>query len=102
MSVHVPRETIEAFESTVTASADPTSTPPAFAFVQGDDRPTTWHGGTWSGSYSSGKATAVTPTIGLTASGADVELAVGTWNAYVKVTDSPEIPVRACGTVRLT
>lgn len=102
MTLNIPRETVERLETTITADADPTALAVSFAFVQGSDRPSTFTAGTWDGAYASGKATAVTPTIGTTGSGATVELAVGTWHAFVKVTDSPEVPVRSCGTIRLS
>lgn len=102
MTVSIPRESIEKLETDITADSDPTALVVSFAFVQGDDRPTTFTAGTWDGAYADGKATAVTPTIGTTGSTAAVKLAPGAWDVYVKVADSPEIPVRSCGTVRLT
>lgn len=102
MTLNIPRETVEKLETVITADTDPTGLVVSFAFVQGDDRPSTFTAGTWDGAYASGRATAVTPTIGTTGSGAGVELAAGLWYAYVKVTDSPEVPVRSCGTIRLS
>ena len=101
MSLNIPRESVEKLETVITADADPTSDVVAFAFVQGATRPTTFTAGTWKGAYASGQATAVTPTIGTTGSGAGIELAAGEWKAYVKVTDSPEVPVRSCGLLTL-
>ena len=101
MSVSVPRESIEKFQSVITADSDPTGLTVSFAFAASGSRPVTFTAGTWTGSYTNGKATAVTPTIGFTASGASVELAAGTYIAYVKVSDSPEFPVRVCGSVTI-
>lgn len=99
MSVTVPRATIEKFQTTITAPEDPTGNTVSFAFVASGTAPSSFTAGTWDGTYSDGRATAVTPTVGFTSSGATVELAAGTWVAYVKVTDDPEVPVRKCGYV---
>lgn len=100
MSVRVPRETIEKFEVVVSSTIDPTSSAVEFAFVA-DGRPSSWVAGTWDGSYASGRATAVTPTIGTTDSGATVELEPGTYAAFVRISVTPEVPVRQCGAVTL-
>ena len=102
MSVSIPRESVEKLKTVITADVDPTGDTVAFAFVQGSTRPSSFTAGTWDGSYASGQATAVTPTIGTTGSGAGIELAAGEWKAFVKVTDSPEVPVRPCGILTLT
>lgn len=103
MTLNLPRETIEKLETDITADTDPTGLTVSFAFVESGTRPSTFTAGTWDGAFTAGKATAVTPTIGLTGSAATVKLAADTiWHAYVKVADSPEIPVRACGTIKLT
>ncbi len=98
-TVRIPRESIEKLQCRVTAPTDPTGDTVSFAFAAEDARPDTFTAGTWDGTYSGGYATAVTPTVGFTDSGATVELAAGTWIAYVKVTDSPEVPVRKCGSI---
>lgn len=99
----IPRETVEKLETVITADIDPTGDTVEFAFAINPARPTTWVAGTWTSTYASGRATATTPTIGATDSGADIELAPSTtYRAFVRVTDSPEIPVRKCGAVHLT
>lgn len=95
--VIVPRETIEKLEVEVTSDVDPTDDAVEWSFTAPGSRPQTWTAGTWDGAYTGTKATAVSPTIGLTSSGADVELASGAWSVFLKVTDNPEIPVRDCG-----
>ena len=102
MSLYIPRETIEKLKTVITSDIDPTADVVAFAFTLVDDRPSTWTAGTWTSTWSGGRTTAVTPTIGVTGSDATVELAVGTWHAWVRVTDNPEVPVRQCGVVRLS
>lgn len=93
----LPRETIEKLEVEVTSDVDPTGDAVQFSFVAPGERPDTWTAGEWDGDYSGTKSTAVTPTIGFTGSGATIELAEGAWQAYIKVTDNPEVPVRDCG-----
>jgi len=100
-TVNIPRESVEKLETSITADSDPTSLPVSFAFVQGDDRPSAFIAGTWKGTYASGRATTATPTLGAVGSGAEVELGSGAWIAYVKVSASPEAPVRRCGSVNL-
>jgi len=98
----IPRETVEKLETVISSDIDPTGSVVAFAFTQDNTRPTTWTAGAWTSTWSGGRATATTPTIGGATSGATVELAAGTWLAWVRVTDSPEVPVRQCGVVRLS
>lgn len=102
MTISIPRESVEKLETVVSSDVDPTGDVVAFAFTTGTDRPSSWTAGSWVSAYASGEATASTPTIGATGSGAQVELtAATTYTAFVRVTDSPEVPVRTCGKVHL-
>lgn len=102
MTVRVSQASIEKFETVITADSDPTGLTVSFAFVAPNTTPSSFTAGTWHGDgYANGKATAVTPTVGFTSSGASVELAVGTYVAFVKIADSPEVPVRDVGSIEI-
>lgn len=102
----VPRESVERVQVQVVSVLDPSADVVAFAFPASGARPVTWTAGSWDAAavLTAGKyvATAISPTVGLTGSGASVEFAAeGTFDVYVRVTDSPEVPVRLAGTLRL-
>lgn len=65
-----------------------TSDPVAWAFTTPGGAPTSWITGDWA----AGQARVL---IGPTAN----PLAAGVWDAWLKITDSPEIPVRRVGQV---
>ncbi|RSM73434.1 hypothetical protein DMH04_41215 [Kibdelosporangium aridum] len=68
----------------VTASEDVTSDPVAFAFAAPSVDPSVWTSGDWVG----------TQARILVGPGGAVTLTKGTWDVWLKITDSPEIPVR--------
>jgi hypothetical protein len=98
-ALRIPRESVEKVQARVYAPADPTGDTVEFSFPAEGSRPTVWSAGSWDGSYSNGYATAVGPTVGFTDSAATVELAVGTYLVFVRVTDDPEVPVRQAGAI---
>jgi len=107
-TVKLEPETQEKVEGTVTADSDLTGDTVEWSFPLTGERPTTWDAGSWDGSATEDASTApstwsqvtASPLIG--ASGATVELATGvTYDAYVRITDVPEIPVRRIGKVRI-
>jgi hypothetical protein len=57
---------------------------------------TTWNDAEWEGSAGTTRSARI-----LIGTGSDVgELAAGTWSVWVKVTDTPEVPVRSAGTIQ--
>lgn len=99
--ISIEGETIESVEATITSDADPTGDVVAWAFPTTGSRPSSFTAGTWDGVAtlvgSTYQTVTASPTIG--ASGASVELVAGTYDAYVKITDSPEVPVIKAGTI---
>ena len=103
----IPRETIEMLEATVTMTVDPTTAAVDWAFPLTGSRPTVWHVGAWDGAasavQSNYQAVTVSPQVGATGSGADVELAPGVrHDMFVRVTDLSEQAVRSVGVLVLT
>jgi hypothetical protein len=93
LSKEYVRVPVSAKEAGVTVN--PTSDEVAFAFVQSGE-PSTWYAGQWETDGTTYYARiAVGP-------GGSVTLVDGTYDTWVKVTDSPEIPVRKVGQVRIT
>ena len=80
------------------AVVDPTVDAVAFAFTQNDDAPTTWHTGSWD-TYPDG-STVAKILIGPANSG--VALAVGQWIPWIRVIDSPEVPIVELPTLTIT
>ena len=76
---------------------DPTGDSVQFAFTQNDDEPVTWYAGSWD-VYPDGSFVAKV----LVGSNGGHTLAVGQWMPWIKVTDSPEIPVRELPTLTIT
>jgi hypothetical protein len=101
--VRLEKESIEQMETTVTSTVDPTDDVVSWSFPVKGARPTAWTAGTWkadaTGVAGSFRAVSVSPTVGAT--GATVVLAAGTYDAYLKITDNPEVPVRRIGLVRV-
>ena len=79
-------------------TVNPTTDAVAFAFVPVGSTPTSgdWHTGSWDTALATGTylAQVLIGTGGVT-------LAAGTYAAWVKVTDSPEIPVAQIGTIQI-
>jgi hypothetical protein len=85
---------------------DPTGDPVDVSFAASGDRPTVWTPMTWAGGGpvnkpGFGESYQADVTVGGTGSGATVELAVGNWAAYVRVTAGVETPVLYAGQLRL-
>lgn len=107
MSVSIPRESIEVLEATITATVDPTGDAVEWSFPEVDDRPTVWVAGSWDGAavavQSSYQAVTASPSVGVTGSGADVQLAAGVRHQmFVRVTDLSEQAVRSVGVLVLS
>ena len=83
----------------VTVAEDPTGDAVAFAFTTSNTPPGDgdWHSGSWE-TYANGSAVARI-LIGPANSGH--ALAVGSWIPWIKITDSPEIPVRQMPTLTI-
>lgn len=75
---------------------DPTALVVEFAFEEGDAEPTTWVAGSWetAGDTYYGRVL-VGPT-------GTINPGDGTWWLWIRVTDSPEKPVRRVGRIRIT
>jgi hypothetical protein len=103
MTVLIERESIEGFDLPVTTDDDPAGTVVEFAFTPIGTRPESgdWHAGSWKTTWSSADGRwhglASTPLIGV----GSVDLAVGTWQAWIRVTDLPEIPVWKADNIRV-
>lgn len=87
MTVILEHESIERLIQTVKADIDPTDNPPAYAFTQNSDRPSTWTDGAWEAeatqSGSTWVARAITPLVG--GDDADAPLAVGKWFPWLRL-----------------
>lgn len=68
---------------------DPTIDPVQMAFPAVGEDPVTWYAATWE----TDAVTSATSARCLVGPGGTVELAVGFYDVYVKITDSPEEPV---------
>lgn len=78
-------------------SINPTGDTVDFAFISGTDEPTsstTWSAGSWESTSSPYVARIL---IG----GTGTVLSVGTYGAWIKITDNPEVPILACGVVTI-
>ena len=100
MPVVLPRETNEYLSTTVTAADDPTGDDVAFAFLPSGTRPSSgdWRAGEWAPGAPPYVARI---RVGGTGSGATVELAPGSYKAWLRITDSPEVPVHQFDTVKV-
>ena len=85
------------------AAIDPSTDVVALAFVAGGnsaDPPSTWHTGSWEDllvpDVETGATHAARVLVGTT-TGGGVVLAAGSFGVWVKVTDSPEVPIRYVG-----
>ena len=77
---------------------DPTVDSVQFAFTRNDDSPSNWVTGSWD-TYPDG-STVAKILIGPANSG--VALAVGQWIPWIRVTDSPEVPIVELPTLTIT
>lgn len=81
--------------ATVAGTArNPTSDSVQFAFTNGGANPVTYYAGSWetvNGSYFA--LCLIGPAAGV------ITLTPGTWTVWMKITDSPEVPVRNVGTI---
>lgn len=95
----LPATTKEYLRTTVTTSADPTGTPPQFAFLLADTEPVTadWRTGEWVGAWTNGSVTARI----LVGPGTSVVFTPGNWRCWLRITDNPEIPVMRVDLVRV-
>jgi hypothetical protein len=99
MTVSIERESVEYLKHVITADVELGGLP-EYAFTQGDTRPASadWKAGAWlDAAVQTGttwKRTARTPLIGSLP-----DLAAGTWKVWVRVTDTPEIPVEKFDTL---
>lgn len=99
-AVVLEKEGKERWLSVIKADTDPTVNPPEFTFTAGTDRPEEidWVAGAWegdaSGSGTSWTARALTPLVGFTGSGAEIELAVGKFTPWFRVLIDDELLVR--------
>ena len=81
------------------ADYNPTSDTVSFAFITtGEPGSGDWHGGTWAAATTSGACVAQI-LIGPANSG--IPLGPGTYEVWVKVTDSPEVPVIEADTLQI-
>lgn len=94
MTVVIERESQEKIECTVTADLDPTTLPIEFAFTATTERPSSWIAGSWESTPGSLAGTtwsgvARTPVVGT----GGLDLAVGTYQVWARLTAGAEVPV---------
>jgi hypothetical protein len=77
---------------------DPTSGVVQFAFTRPGAQPALWLAGAWGGTVQSGVFIAQC----LVGPGGTIALTPARYNMWIKVTDSPEIPVINVGTLMIT
>lgn len=83
-------------EATVAgAPYDPTADVVSFAFTQAGD-PTSWTTGTWETDTTTSPSTYLARVL---VGPGGLVVAAGRWNLWMKITDTPEIPVIPCGIV---
>jgi hypothetical protein len=89
---------VEKLAALVVTDTDPTGDAPEWqATATGGPATDDWETGEWDGTYSSGRATALSPVIATL--GIDE---VGTWRLWVRWTVGSETPVRMAGQVKVT
>ena len=86
---------VESYRHEIETDTDQTGNVINYAFTDGIE-PSSWTAGSWGSTWNATtkKATGVTPTVGGTGSGADVELADGTYDCWVQILGVNEQPVR--------
>ena len=93
-----------AVTATVSGSSyNPTSDPVQFAFMAGTAQPgpSDWKTGSWDGTALRPSGNSYTAQV-LVGPGGTVTLPVGTYTMWVKITDSPEVPVIQVGILQVT
>jgi hypothetical protein len=79
---------------------NPTGDPVAMAFTTGSAEPGNWVTASWDGSSPRSDGSYVAQC--LVGPGGDAVLVVGSYSIWLKVTDSPEVPVRNVGLLTIT
>lgn len=99
---------LEYVQAAITATAmgtpvNPTSNPVAFAFTVGTAQPATgdWKTGAWDGTQPRTPGNAYIAHC-LVGPGGTVTLSVGKYTMWVRITDTPEIPVVPFGLLHIT
>lgn len=99
--LELPSTSLTYIKSKITASADPTADTVTVAFVtSGLPGALDWKTGSWQTVTANGITSYYARCL-VGPAGAFVP-AAGLYRMYVKITDSPEVPVLACGTVQFT
>lgn len=78
---------------------DPTNDTVEFAAPAVGDEPTVWVEGEWETSTDRIWARIL---VSGTGGGGTLEIADGTWDLWIRITDSPETPARKVGPIRMT
>lgn len=94
MILNLPASTLEYVNADVTADVDPTGDTVEMAFTISGD-PVTWHTAAWVSGASPPRTRL------LVGSGA-VELAAGLYTVWLRITDSPEVPVIRAGFLQIS
>jgi len=94
---------VESYRHEIETDTDQTGSIIRYAFIAGGE-PSSWTNGSWSGTWDSvtKKATGVTPTVGGTGTGANVELADGRYDCWVQIVGGSEQPVRRFDSLVIT
>jgi hypothetical protein len=79
---------------------NPSALPVQMAFVNGWSPPGTWNTASWAWTTAQNGYYAAQCLVGPGSGG--VDLAIGTYDIWLMVTGSPEIPVLVCGTLVIT
>lgn len=105
MTVTISSISAESFSHELKTRLDRTGNTIEYAFELEGVEPTSWTAGSWGGSWIGPDipVVGVTPTVGGTGSGADVELAEGAYIAWVRIfVSASEHPVDCVGPVQIT
>ncbi len=81
------------------AAYDPTADTVQMAFVAGAGNPSTWYTASWDTDATTTPVTYRAQC--LVGPSGTVTLAAGTYTVWVKVTDSPEVPVKRAGQIKV-
>lgn len=94
---------VESYRHEIETDTDQTGNVIRYAFIAAGE-PSSWDNGSWSGSWdaTTKKATGVTPTVGGTGTGADIELADGRYDCWVQILGGTEQPVRRFDSLLIT
>lgn len=98
MAATIPAVSIEYLHVPVTASVLLDAQTVELTVLTGaPDETTSWIAATWTGDAATTRTARL-----LIGPGTQVPLATGTWQVWVRVTDTPEVPVRSAGTLKIT